>query len=188
MNYDKLFSDLYSQGFFVQEHAFSSAFCHELITDLCHLEVKAAGVGAKKEVNPAIRQDKIKWLEGTESSAVSEYFRKIQDLQQALKEKTYLPLVGFECHYARYDTGGFYKPHYDNVQGKNNRLLTAILYLNETWCEQHGGELVAYPSENNIFKVKPKAGTFLIFDSAALLHEVQPAFATRQSITGWMTR
>lgn len=187
MNYEQIFSNLNYCGFSVQENALSIDFCQNLVAEVSGLTTKSAGVGANKELNSEIRQDKIKWLEGSEGRAISQYFREIEKLQTYLKEKTYLPLINFECHYAKYEQGGFYKPHYDNVQGKNNRLLTAILYLNDSWCSEHGGELVAHTQSERL-TVEPKAGTFLIFDSTDLLHEVLPSHAMRQSITGWMTR
>lgn len=188
MNHTKIYSDLNACGFYVQDSAFSFEFCQKILNEVSTLDVQAAGVGAKKEVNSDIRQDKIRWLDSLEGETVSEYFNKIKQLQTFLREKTFLPLINFECHYAKYEQGGFYKPHYDNVQGKNNRLLTAILYLNEKWSPECGGELVVYPKGEEPLRVQPKAGTFIIFDSTDLLHEVLPSFSTRQSITGWMTR
>lgn len=188
MNYTKIYSDLNACGFHVQDCAFSVEFCQKILNEVSTLDVQSAGIGAKKEVNSDIRQDKIRWLDSLEGETVAEYFNKIKQLQTFLREKTFLPLINFECHYAKYEQGGFYKPHYDNVQGKNNRLLTAILYLNEKWSPGCGGELVAYPKGEEPLRVQPKAGTFIIFDSTDLLHEVLPSFSTRQSVTGWMTR
>ncbi|MDD5472241.1 MAG: 2OG-Fe(II) oxygenase, partial [Sideroxydans sp.] len=75
----------------------------------------------------------------------------------------------------------------DVLQGKKNRILTTVLYLNKDWQPEYGGELVVYdPSgEQELLRLQPTFGTMIIFLSESFPHEVLPSRATRRSIAGW---
>lgn len=83
-----------------------------------------------------------------------------------------------------YPKGSFYKRHLDQFNNRSNRMITMIIYLNENWKKEDGGELKIYKNNTEIL-VEPLANRSIIFKSAALEHEVLPTNAGRNSITGW---
>lgn len=66
-------------------------------------------------------------------------------------------------------------------------FFTTVLYLNEDWHTQDGGELVVFESTGKsiVTTVNPTFGTMVIFLSESFPHEVLLSHATRRSITGW---
>jgi SM-20-related protein len=56
----------------------------------------------------------------------------------------FMGLFDYECHYAKYDAGDFYKQHLDAFKGRSNRVLTTVCYLNSP---EKGGELIIYAED-----------------------------------------
>lgn len=151
----------------------------------------AAGIGRGQalNVNEAVRSDHVQWLERAETGALAEYQDFIEYLRQQLNRLLYLGLFEFEAHFAVYPPGAFYKRHLDNFRGTSNRLVTALLYLNEGWQESDGGQLRLYTDGSdgsNYIDIFPHAGTLVLFRSALFWHEVLPARRERFSLTGWL--
>jgi len=122
--------------------------------------------------------------------------------------------VPTHCQLARYDgAGASYSIHRDSCdkslwdQGpiayllatpERRRCLTAILYLSQgadDWCEEDGGILLLYQGTEKkgasiedatgVVRVRPQAGSLLVFDSR-LLHEVLPTHRKgRTALTSW---
>jgi SM-20-related protein len=65
------------------------------------------------------------------------------------------------------------------------RIITSILYLNENWHKEDGGQLRIYTGENSYQDILPQAGQLVIFLSSEFFHEVLPTNRERLSITGW---
>jgi SM-20-related protein len=62
-------------------------------------------------------------------------------------------LFDYECHFARYGEGAFYKKHLDAFKTPEEshlpkRLLSSVLYLNRDWGNEDGGELLLYPPQD----------------------------------------
>lgn len=110
-----------------------------------------------------------------------------EQLRQYLNRELYLGLFDFECHYAHYPQGAFYKKHYDAFQGSSNRRLSTVLYLNPNWLPEDGGELILYTNDGDtvLETVLPKFGNMVIFLSEEFPHEVLPTNRSRYSLTGW---
>lgn len=175
-------------GIFFANNFFNTEFCNTLRASFQKKELKDAGIGSEKETNKSIRTDKIAWLEKDESDqSIQNYFTFIDEIKKSMRQELFLNVDDFESHFAFYEKGGFYKKHLDNIQGKNNRVLTCITYLNKDWQDGDGGELCYYL---NGYKgiVKPKDGTFLCFLSSKIEHEVLESKKDRLSITGWLKR
>lgn len=68
-----------------------------------------------------------------------------------------------------------------------NRLITAILYLNPHWKEQDGGSLRVYPVPYKYQDIEPVFNRLVLFSSCRLLHRVLPSFAKRYCLTIWMS-
>lgn len=152
--------------------------------DVSVLKNASVGRGSLNQNNLSIRRDSIYWLE-QDNSIDNEFLQFMNALREKLNEKLYLGLFDFEAHYAIYNKNDFYKKHIDALEGKSNRILSVVLYLNEQWTEDDGGELVIYLDGNTNEKVLPVLGQTAIFLSKDFPHEVLAANKRRYSIAGW---
>ena len=160
---------------------------HDLIT-LPAGELTPAAIGRERhqQTNERVRSDKTRWLEG--DTPIQLYYLSLMTrLKQALNRQLFLGLKDYESHYALYQTGDFYKKHVDAFAGRSNRRITTVLYLNEEWQSDQGGELLVYPQQGGqvLHRILPVGGTLVCFLSEDFPHEVLPAHSDRLSIAGW---
>ena len=151
----------------------------------------AVGKGDQKQVRAEIRSDEVLWMDPTALSPLQVVFwEKIEELKQVLNRRCFLGLKSFEGHFARYPIGSFYKRHVDQFHAVPHRIVTVILYLNDSWTEADGGQLRMYfPQEDGserIEDVLPVGGRLVVFLSEEIPHEVMPTQKERISITGWL--
>ncbi len=137
-----------------------------------------------------IRRDHVMWLRPGETTlAQTRYLDSLEALRLAINARFFLGLFDFEGHFAVYPEGAFYKPHLDRHQNTSDRVVTAILYLNENWEPGDGGELKIWTNPGEkcgpFVIVEPRLGTLVTFFAGDHWHEVLPANKTRMSITGW---
>ena len=129
------------------------------------------------------------WLDPAKCSAMQCcYLDALENLRQTINRQLFLGLFEFEGHLALYPPGSYYRRHLDRFRGTEQRVLTAILYLNQDWHERDGGQLRLYTDptdEKNFEEILPLAGHLVIFLSALFPHEVMQARRDRLSITGW---
>ncbi|WP_019675334.1 2OG-Fe(II) oxygenase [Arsukibacterium perlucidum] len=147
-------------------------------------DLTPAGVGRARDhtLNRQIRRDKTLWFDG-QSPAQQHYLQLMQQLQLQLNRQFFLGLFDFECHFACYQYGDFYQKHFDAFSGRSNRVLTTVSYLNDVSA---GGELVLYgPDDSILSRIKPQAGSLVLFESERFAHEVLSAVDDRYSIAGW---
>lgn len=183
-----IIDNLITQGWHCQPSYFSDQHIAELNAYFQNKQFKLATVGnVHNQQNTNIRQDIISWIEDKDKSnqAVYDYLHHMQAFQQEVNQELFLSLKEFECHFAQYDKGGFYKKHLDSFKLNNKRQITTITYLNENWNTNNGGELKIYLPENKHVSIQPIAGTTIFFISTTIEHEVLPAYSRRRSITGW---
>jgi len=149
----------------------------------------AIGSGAQQRVAEDVRADQILWLEaGGSSESQRQCLGRFEALRLQLNRDLQLGLFEFECHFARYAPGAFYRKHLDQFSRDSRRLLSAILYLNAGWGAGDGGELRLYlerkPDAASV-DIQPAGGTLVLFLSERFPHEVLPATRERLSLTGW---
>jgi SM-20-related protein len=147
----------------------------------------AVGAGAQRAVRPAIRGDRLCWLDGAATPAEASLLASFEALRSTLNRELQLGLTDFECHYAHYAPGAAYVRHLDRSPAGAERVISMVLYLNEDWSEADAGELWLH-AEGGRVALLPKAGTMVLFESARLEHEVRPARRDRLSIAGWFRR
>ncbi|HHR6129502.1 TPA: 2OG-Fe(II) oxygenase [Providencia alcalifaciens] len=136
--------------------------------------------------NKTIRGDQTVWLEPEMGAPIVDYLDKMENLRQELNCQLFLGLRDFETHFCRYPNGGFYKKHVDNFRGQGRRRITTVLYMNESWQQGNGGEIVMYDMQDNeLFTLEPLAGRMVFFMSEDFPHEVLPTQQKRESIAGW---
>ena len=147
-----------------------------------------AGIGRGTDFTQSelIRTDEICWITGS-SDAGQEWLDWTAALQSYLNRRLFLGLFSFESHFAHYRQGDFYQRHLDAFKGEANRVLSVVAYLNSSWSQEDGGELVLYRDEQDFdgIKVTPLNGTLVIFLSEEFPHEVLPAKRDRYSVAGW---
>ena len=128
----------------------------------------------------------------TEAGYVNEEMRK---LNNRFVDLTYSALRDYSSRFSiqeqinfneginvlKYQTGEEYKAHYDGGSG-SGRAVSPILYLND---EYTGGEIEFV---NFNVKIKPKAGTFLLFPSTyAYAHIAHPVkTGTKYAFVTWL--
>jgi len=191
MNIAEIAEHLEHTGYIVLDKPLLDKLSAQLFTR-CHdddpARFKAAHVGrgtTKKEIH-SIRGDVINWLDETNNSDQA-YLACMEKLRLGLNAALYLGLFDYECHYAIYGAGDGYAKHSDVLNGKRNRILTTVLYLNEDWHTRDGGELVLFEPMGDavIATVNPTFGKMIIFLSDSFPHEVLISHNTRRSIAGW---
>ncbi|BCN92541.1 prolyl 4-hydroxylase subunit alpha [Thiomicrorhabdus immobilis] len=187
-----LLDNLVEHGWYALADAIPMQMCAELLSDIERYDeagaLKPAGIGRGDEhqIAKEIRRDQIKWLDGS-SEVQRQYLQYMAQLQYELNKALFLGLFEYECHYALYQQGDFYKKHLDSFKGQANRMVSSVLYLNPDWQPDWGGELVIYNEEDNaeIARVLPEMGKLVVFMSEQMPHEVLPTLQPRASVTGW---
>lgn len=152
------------------------------------LNPAGVGRGGTLEVREAIRGDHIRWLEPGESSACDRYLDAMDALRQAINQGLFIGLEDYECHFALYPPGAFYRRHLDRFRDDDRRAVSAVIYLNQDWQPGDGGELRMFLDDQHVHDVAPTAGTLVVFLSADVPHEVLAAGRERLSLTGWFRR
>lgn len=195
--FESISNDIVDKGYSIRPYALPEnlttlLFTH--ITELSDEKFKRAGIGRANDhtINDFIRTDEICWITGN-SEAGSEWIKWTNSLQTYLNRRLFLGLFSFESHFAHYAKGDFYKKHKDAFKGEGNRVLSVVVYLNQNWSTDDGGELVIYDKQsstsaiidNSKITVTPSFGTIVVFLSEDFPHEVLPAKRDRYSIAGW---
>lgn len=154
-------------------------------TQVHELKAASIGRGVEQQLNPDIRRDRIQWLE-EHNEPDGQYLELMTQLKNGLNRRLFMGLFDYESHYAVYHPGAFYKKHVDALKGSQNRILTTVFFLNPHWKEADCGELIIYDEQDNeLERIAPKMGHFVIFLSERFPHEVRQTLAQRNSIAGW---
>lgn len=148
----------------------------------------AVGRGPFSEIREGIRGDHIQWIEPGQAQACDYYLALMDSLREAMNRGLFLGLEDFESHFALYPPGAFYLRHVDRFRDDDRRMVSAVLYLNDDWLPEHGGQLRMYLDENLEQDVVPIGGCLVVFLSGDIPHEVLPATRDRLSLTGWFRR
>ena len=190
--YEKLYSSitdaLVDNGYIIIENALEQELSPKLLNAAnSEKDFKRAGISGAGDLHldNERRRDKIHWIDESETSQ-KEFLEFADGLREYLNRSLYLGLTYYESHFAIYDKGDFYETHLDCFKNSKNRVVTTVYYLNETWNESDGGELIVYDEdENYLAKVTPDANTLVVFMSEKFPHEVLSANKKRYSIAGW---
>lgn len=189
--------DLYDKGWCVLDNYIPEEFRKELLKEqkelLMHGQFRLAGIGKGESfaIQPEIRSDKVLWMDESLLTPLQEvYWDKMEKLRTAINQRCYLGLKSFEAHFAMYPQGSFYLRHLDQFQSVSYRIVSVVLYLNDTWDESDGGELRMYYTRpdgiEDFLDFFPVGGRVVVFLSGEVPHEVLPTNKERISITGWM--
>ena len=132
------------------------------------------------------RSDKIYWLDREHNNVHENSFFELMDsFVKYLNSSCYTGITGYEFHYTLYEKGSFYKRHLDQFRNNKSREYSMIMYLNDNWQQQDGGELCVFHSDH-LQTIAPRNGKCVFFKSSELEHEVLLTNQPRLSITGWL--
>lgn len=133
-----------------------------------------------------IRGDRIRWI--TQNFFAGYYYlQSINALAALFNRILFAGIRHSEAHYACYPVGFGYQWHSDNPAGRDERVISAVFYLNDDWRDNDGGALEIVDKHGVHHNVMPVANRLVIFDSD-LQHQVQIAHRQRYSIATWMRR
>lgn len=156
------------------------------------LQHASTGRAADNKLDTQVRGDLIHWLDQAQPSALQQNFSlTMEQLREALNQHFYLGLFELENHFALYPPGAVYNKHLDQFRDNQQRQVSCILYLNEDWQAQNGGQLRLYldgEQPEPYIDVQPEGGTLVVFLSGQFWHEVLPAIKPRISLTGWFRK
>lgn len=190
--FDRIADALTSTGYCIYPQALPDTLTdgmYRYLLDLEQEEFRRAGIGRDQEhqLNRQVRGDQIRWLSAA-NPAEAAYLSWMEQLRVGLNRRLMMGLFDYECHFSRYPQGAFYRRHLDAFQGRTNRILSTVCYLNPDWQAGSGGELLIYADEQSrdpIERVEPCFGTLVVFLSDRFPHEVLPAQRERLSLAGW---
>ncbi len=184
---NKLIDALATDGYYIWDDFLSEDEVTQL-RDCIPDNWKKARIGRNDDVTriESIRSDKIQWLKPAMGQPIENYLSKMEEIRQEVNRHFFLGLFEYEAHFAKYEKGDFYQKHLDCFKGNENRRLTTVFYMNESWSEEDAGELVVYDlNDKEIATIPPRGGRLLVFLSEQFPHEVLPTNAERFSIAGW---
>jgi SM-20-related protein len=187
--YEKLFSELEKNGYCVMDNFFQPEMVEGLYKEAVEVFnknlMKKATISQDKLINSSIRGDTIYWLDKN-SFWQSKFLEWLENYKNELNRRFFFGINNYEAHFARYEKGSFYKKHYDNFRGKNNRVVTFLLYLNPDWKKEDKGHLIIYKEKP--IKIEPVFGRVVTFITEEILHEVEKTQKERYSIAAWLRR
>lgn len=146
----------------------------------------AIGAAGTEKIIREIRGDYTFWLEKNRDIEISPVFDALDEVKSIFNRLLFLSLADYEFHLALYPQGSFYKKHLDQFEGRKNRMISVIIYLNKDWKDGDGGELRIYPEGKDPINIAPLENRCAMFRSDTLFHEVLTSNTSRKSITGWM--
>jgi SM-20-related protein len=194
---EKIIDDISAQGFAVVDDLLAPEVISGIRKELQQLESMvgfkraSVGRGTESQIHEGFRGDYIHWITPAESGKFTrQYLEFIHTLQQELNRYCYLGLKEAEVLYAHYPEGTYYKRHLDRFNNQVGRKVSILLYLNDEWAAEDGGELVMFLKNEDgkevTKRIRPLAGRFICFMSDEIEHEVLPSKRDRYSITGWL--
>ncbi|OOR88870.1 2OG-Fe(II) oxygenase [Moraxella caviae] len=160
--------------------------------DLAALQAESGFIEYKEahlthgERDTSIRGDSIRWID--ESCPVGmAYLSAIDELGRYFNQTLFAGIRSSEAHYACYPAGFGYKWHTDNPAGRDERVISAVFYLNDDWTDADGGQITVVDKLGETVQLTPKLNRLVIFDSN-LRHQVEITQRRRFSIATWLRR
>jgi SM-20-related protein len=147
----------------------------------------AAKVGSRETLrrDAAVRGDATCWLSEPLYPAERELLERLEELRLTLNRELFLGLFDLELHYAWYPPGTAYERHVDQPLGNSTRLVSLVLYLNDAWSSDAGGQLRFYEKDGTLKDIAPLGGRLVCFRTPGREHGVLPAHRDRFSLSGW---
>lgn len=142
------------------------------------------GSGQSLQRREDIRGDSTCWITPPLWPAEQTLLEDLERLRSELNRESLLGLFELELHYAWYPPGAGYARHVDQPQGRAQRRVSLVLYLNQDWTSAAGGELRIFDAAG-YRDIEPIAGRLVCFLTAGREHAVLPTHRDRLSVSGW---
>lgn len=190
---DDIADDLYKNGYACVKNFLDDALLNGLLDTLKtinnnnNLHQAHIGRGRKHTLSAKIRNDKTHWVDGR-NIYEHQFLDHLNTIRLGLNKNLMLGLFDVEAHYAVYEQGGFYRRHLDSFQGKKNRIISLVVYLNKNWQFSDGGLLNLYRNQHvkdACATIIPEYNQAVFFLSEQIPHEVTLSHKTRLSIACW---
>ena len=182
---DKQLDTFVTDGWLIIDDVFNSTALLALQAESGFIDYRDAELTAGVRISD-IRGDRIRWI--TEDFFAGYYYlQSINALASLFNRSLFAGIRHSEAHYACYPTGFGYQWHSDNPAGRDERVISAVFYLNDNWEAADGGALEVVDKHGTHHEVMPVANRLIIFDSD-LRHQVQIAHRQRYSIATWLRR
>jgi SM-20-related protein len=143
------------------------------------------GSGRSLQHREDIRGDSTCWITPPLWSAEQTLLDELERLRLELNRESQLGLFELELHYAWYPPGAGYARHVDQPQGRTQRRVSLVLYLNQDWMPATGGELRIFDAVDGYRDIEPIAGRLVYFLTPGREHAVLPTHRDRLSVSGW---
>ena len=143
------------------------------------------GRGQNLQRREDIRGDSTCWIAPPLWPAEQTLLAELERLRLELNREAMLGLFELELHYAWYPPGAGYARHVDQPQGRTQRRVSVVLYLNEDWTPPSGGELRIFDAADGYRDIEPIAGRLVCFLTPGREHAVLPTNRERLSVSGW---
>lgn len=182
---DAMLDDFVQTGVMVVDDCFDDGAVRALQAESGYIDYKDAHL-THGEREASIRGDRIRWIDDACPVGLL-YLSSTESLAQYFNATLFTGIRRCEAHYACYPSGFGYQWHKDNPIGRDERVISAVYYLNDDWSQTDGGEILVIDKLGNEQKLLPKANRMVLFDSE-LLHQVNITNRTRFSIATWMRR
>jgi len=185
--YEKIVDGLVNDGYIVLDNALDASLAKELLREAqSRDDFKKAGISTAGNRDENRRRDKILWLDEAGSKVEQNYLAFANGLREHINRALFMGIKRYEAHFAKYEIGDFYEKHLDAFASSKNRVVTTVFYLNDSWSEADGGELVIYDKDDTkLRELLPLQNCLVVFLSEVFAHEVLPAKKERYSIAGW---
>ncbi len=158
--------------------------CAERRRDRGEFIAARIGAGHRLQRREDIRGDRTCWFAAPLFDAERMLLDDLERLRLDLNESATLGLFDLELHYAWYAPGAGYARHVDQPQGRGRRLVSLVLYLNQGWTPDAGGELRLFDG-GAVRDIEPLAGRLVSFLTPGREHGVLTTHRERLSISGW---
>jgi SM-20-related protein len=182
--------ELLSDGIVVHDDFISERRVGELIRCAARRRDRGdfaeARIGAdhRLQMRGDIRGDRTCWIAAPSFDEERALLDDLEQLRLDLNRGGYLGLFDLELHYAWYAPGTSYARHVDQPQGRDRRKVSLVLYLNDAWTPEAGGELRIFHG-NEARDIEPIAGRLVCFLTEGREHAVLTTRRDRLSVTGW---
>ena len=154
-------------------------------------DLAPAGIGRETDfqLDRTIRKSRIAWMDGS-TPAQAGFLQWAEQLRLSLNQALMIGMFEFEACFAVYRPGEFYDRHLDSFEGARNRIVSLVVYLNDTWDAADGGALLVWPegaSEDapHVATLVPEGGGVVMMLSETIPHAVQRTERLRYAIAGW---
>lgn len=190
--FDDIINQVSEKGFAVQNDFISTLYANQLRLDILRKyysgRFRKSKIGHHNNVSEQqeIRSDYIQWIDtNNPEDLYRPFIDHIIEFGKWLNKFCYTGLNDLEMHSAVYPRGSFYKRHIDTSLLNKKRVYTFILYLNNSWKYDDGGQLRLYINDH-YRDIDPYQCRLVFFESDKLPHEVLTSNFERISISGWL--